>query len=129
MEDHTTLTVHTDTTATPDGYHEAIRRAITTATHRILPDTDVTMLVLTNVTVGAAHRVAAALVELMDASPTPEHRFAFTVWEEPAYERPGQLFRYTPDTGLARAYLADHGVWSGTARSQSRVSARSSVAW
>src|ERR1700712_3831562 len=100
MEDHTTLTVHIDTAAMPDGYDKAIRRAITTTTGRVLPDIDVTMLVVTNVTVGAAPRVAAALVELMDAGPTPEHRFAFTVGEEPAHERPGQILRYTPDTGL-----------------------------
>lgn len=109
MEHHTTLSVHIDITAMPDGYDEAIRRAITTATHRVLPDIDVTMLVVANVTVGAAYRVAAALMELMYASPTPEHRFAFTVWEEPAYEWPGPMLRYTPDTGLVSDWCDGEG--------------------
>jgi hypothetical protein len=100
MEDHTDAHVSIDTRRLPDGYAEAIRHAISTAAGKSIPDIDVNEMSLNNVTVGAAHRVATALIELMDSGPQPRYRFAFTVWEEPTYERPGQLLRYTPDTGL-----------------------------
>jgi hypothetical protein len=100
MHDHTTVSVDIDTTSLPDGYDAAIRQAIITATGKTLPDIDLHMLAITNVTVGAARRVATALLELMDAGSPPTHRFAFAVWEEPAHDQPSHLLRYTPDTGL-----------------------------